>query len=170
MPRLGGDIPYRLMGAGQPTQGCTRDLTIIANPQSQDYHCSSILFNGVDDSASLSSDTDIGLGNAWSTMVWVAPSDFSPASNQTFFHIHESDAGDDSNSGSVYVKQDPEFWNKLAELANGDAEGLARVLGIDAQQVASWHNRIKQAAQEAEQGTAEKQQTKMLPTGVDDGQ
>ncbi len=76
------------------------------------------------------------------------------------------DAGDDGRSGSVYVGQNPEFWDQLATLANGNPEGLADFLGVNSDQVRTWHAKIEQAASEAKMQTSEKQQTQMTPTGV----
>ena len=77
------------------------------------------------------------------------------------------DGGDNAGgAAATYIKQDSEFWNQLAELANGDPEGLSAMLGLSKSQIATWHSKIKQAALEAEKHTAEKQPTQMMPTGV----
>ncbi len=76
------------------------------------------------------------------------------------------DAGGEEKSGSVYANQNPEFWNQLAILANSNPEGLADFLGVNSDQVRTWHAKIEQAASETKLQTSEKQQAQMLPTGA----
>ena len=96
MPRLAGDIPYRLLGGGQPTQACNRSNSFLANPQSKDHHSSSQFFDGINDAQIIFGNVDLELANAWSIMVWVAPSNLSPASNMTIFSIGTLNGADNN--------------------------------------------------------------------------
>jgi len=97
MPRLSGDIPYRLLGAGQPTIGCAREGGLLVNPQSQDFHASSVIFNGVDDAARIPSDSNLSITNAFTVVLWVRGSDLENNVNtQTLFQI-ASIAGSNTN-------------------------------------------------------------------------
>lgn len=70
-----------------------------------------------------------------------------------------------TKSAAVYAKQNPDFWQHLANLANSDSKGLANMLGMSPAHVATWYRKIQHAAKLANQMTAEKQKTLMLPTG-----
>lgn len=109
MPRLGGDIPYRLLGGGQPTLSCTRNLTLLSNPQSEDHHSASILFNGVGDAARLPLDQDIGIGGQWSVMLWASPGNLSPVTEMTLFEIHKLDPVNDGNAIKISISSSGEF-------------------------------------------------------------
>lgn len=78
----------------------------------------------------------------------------------------QQDTGD-TKSTAVYLKQDPEFWEKFSDLANADPEGLGELLGVDANQVAAWYGKIRQVSHTADQTKAEKETDSMLPTGDD---
>lgn len=107
MPRLGGDVPYRLMGAGQPTISCSRDANLTANPQSQEHSCASAIFNGVGDGARLPMDEDLGITNEFTINLWVQGSNLSSASlTQTIYEIHELDEATDDNAFSIIVEPD----------------------------------------------------------------
>jgi len=49
----------------------------------------------------------------------------------------------DTQSTTTYSQQDSDFWQKLADVANTDPDGLAQILGADPEQVATWHGKIK---------------------------
>ena len=108
MPRIAGDVPYRLMGAGQPTLPCSRSAIVTANPQSEEHHCSSIIFNGVGDGTRLPSDQDLNLPNAFTVNLWVNGSNLDNNSlTQTLFQIHElDDSGDSDNAFDITINPD----------------------------------------------------------------
>ncbi len=98
------DIPYRLLGANKPTLSCTPDGFITAAPQSEDFHCSCLEFDGIGDAARLPTDQDLGLGNMWSVMLWVVPRDLDPVGTKTLFEIHNlASPGDDSNAFCIDI-------------------------------------------------------------------
>ena len=92
MPRLAGDIPYRLLGGGQPTQACNRSNSFVANPQSKSHHNAAMFFNG-SDSAVIPGDSDLNVTNAWTHMVWCAPASLSPSSKQTIYSMGTVNGG-----------------------------------------------------------------------------
>ncbi len=99
------DIPYRLIGGGKPTLGMTPDGFIEAAPQSEDAHRACLEFGGVGDSAELPSDQDLGIGNEWSVMLWVLPTQPVPLDTETLFEIHSlAGPGDDSNSFRIDIE------------------------------------------------------------------
>ena len=110
--RLAGDIPYRLRGASQPTQGCNRSSSLLANPQARDNHSSSVLFDGVDDSAFLFPDVDLGIGNVWTVMAWVAPLDLAPVAEQMIYNIGEFN-GTANNSMELVIEAGGLFVCKI---------------------------------------------------------
>lgn len=77
-------------------------------------------------------------------------------------NIHDSQ----NNAVNVYMKQDNEFWYRLAELANANPDGLAELLGVDASSVVNWKQRLLQTKSIADKIKSEKQQQSMLQTGV----
>lgn len=110
--RLAGDIPYRLRGASQPTQSCNRKTGLLANPQARDTHSSSVLFDGVDDSAFLFPDVDLDIANAWSAMVWAAPLDLAPVTEQMIYNIGEFN-GTTNNSMEIVIEAGGTFVCKI---------------------------------------------------------
>ncbi len=114
MPRIAGDVPYRLMGAGQPTLACSRSALVTQNPQSEEHHCSSIIFNGVGDGARLPSDQDLGITNAFTVNLWVNGSNLDNNSlTQTLFQIHALDIGDNDNAFDITVDPDGSGFDLL---------------------------------------------------------
>lgn len=100
------DIPYRLLGAGHPTIACTRTGNIAANPHSQDHDCTSLQFEGAGQANSarlVTGNTDLGITNEWSVMLWVAPSNPVPQNTETLLDIHALDASDDSNAFRIEI-------------------------------------------------------------------
>ncbi|GAG45980.1 unnamed protein product, partial [marine sediment metagenome] len=98
------DIPYRLVGGAKPTLGMTPDGFIEAAPQAEDVHRACLEFGGVSDSARLPADQDLNIGNEWSVMLWVLPTNLVPASTETLFEIHSLDSpGDDSNAFQISI-------------------------------------------------------------------
>ncbi len=87
MPRLAGDIPYRLLGGGQPTQAANRSNSALVNPQSKDHHNASMSFDGVTDAGLLLGVVDLEISNTWTVMVWVLPGDLAPISEQQIYGI-----------------------------------------------------------------------------------
>lgn len=71
-----------------------------------------------------------------------------------------------TRSTTIYSKAKPDFWEKLSELSNADPKGLGELLGVDTDQVATWHSKIKQIAGESERAAAEREQDSMIQTGV----
>ena len=105
MPGTMQDIPYRLLGGATPTLACTPDGFIEAAPQSEDAHRSCLEFNGLGDSAKLSADQDLGIGNEWSVMLWVLPTQPDPFDTETLFESHSlASPGDDSNSFRIDIE------------------------------------------------------------------
>jgi microcystin-dependent protein len=99
------DIPYRLLGGAKPTLSTTPDGFIEAAPQSEDAHRSCLGFDGVSDSARLAVDQDLGIGNEWSVMLWVLPTDLTPSVANTLFEIHNlGSPGDDANSFRIDIE------------------------------------------------------------------
>jgi len=48
-------------------------------------------------------DTDLGIANEWSVMLWAAPSNLAPVNTETLFEIHTLDGGDDSNAFRIDI-------------------------------------------------------------------
>lgn len=112
MPRLAGDIPYRLLGGGQPTQACNRSTAALANPQSKNHHNVSMLFDG-SDSASLSSDVDLDITNSWTIMIWLSPGDLSPLSDQMIYSIGTLDDAGKLNAVEILIETGGTFACKI---------------------------------------------------------
>jgi hypothetical protein len=73
---------------------------------------------------------------------------------------------DDKRSSVVLAKQEPEFCERLAEIANMNSQALGELLGVTPEEVKRWHKRITDAAKIANKAKAESQQKVMMPTGV----
>jgi microcystin-dependent protein len=98
------DIPYRLLGGAKPTLAPTPDGFIAAAAQSEDVHRSCLEFSGIGDSARLATDQDLGIGNEWSVLLWVLPTNPEPVATETLFEIHNLDSpGDDANSFRIDI-------------------------------------------------------------------
>jgi len=76
----------------------------------------------------------------------------------------QQDVGD-SKAITVLVKQEPEFWEKFAQLARADPESLAGLLGVDEGDVITWYGKIKEAQDAAARAKAENDKDTMIPTG-----
>jgi len=99
-----GDIPYRFLGGGKPTLACTVDEFLKSSPQSEDFHCSSLVFGGSIDAAKLPLDQNLGITNAWSMMLWVVPTQLNPPDTETLFEIHKFDPVDDDDSFRIDIE------------------------------------------------------------------
>jgi len=80
--------------------------------------------------------------------------------------MSESEQLDPDNSAAVtLVKQDPAFFDHLAQLSRDVPEKLADLLGVDTKVVASWQAKIRSTMKDADRIKAEKQQEKIVRTG-----
>ena len=72
----------------------------------------------------------------------------------------------DKQSSVVLAKQEPQFCNQLAEIANSSPEALSELLGVQLEAVKKWHAYIMKAIKIADKAKAETKQQVMLPTGI----
>lgn len=84
-----------------------------------------------------------------------------PESNKPV--LHDPGNGD---AAVTLMKQEPEFWVKLGDLANHNAQEMSELLGTPVEQISAWYDRIRYAIRQAEEIKAEKQPEKMTRTGL----
>jgi len=59
--------------------------------------------SGVNSARLRDGDTDLGIANEWSVMLWAAPSNLAPVNTETLFEIHTLDGDDDSNAFRIDI-------------------------------------------------------------------
>lgn len=81
-------------------------------------------------------------------------------------HLYfEYDEKENSEKSLTFIKQDPGFWDKLAQLSRTNPQDLAELLDTKEEDIVKWYGKIKEVQEVADREKAENDKDTMISTG-----